>query len=101
MRPYLYALAALLAAAPAAATTYVMVADPVLADQAAVIAVVRVAEAKSAPVRETAATDYRVSVERLIQGRVPEGLLTVRVPGGIRPEGTSLAICGAPQLRPG
>jgi hypothetical protein len=94
------AAALLLAACPAAATTFVMVGDADLADQAAVIAKVRV-EAASSPAGGAPVTDYRVSVERLLQGKASSGSLTVRVPGGQRPDGTGLAIHGAPKLAAG
>lgn len=89
----------LLAALPAAATTFVMMDDADLADQAAVVAEVRV-EGMSPAEDGTPATDYRVAVERLLQGR-PDGRLTVRVPGGRAADGTGLAIHGAPRLADG
>jgi hypothetical protein len=89
-----------LAACPAAATTFVMVKDADLADQAAVIAEVQV-DAATSPAGGAPVTDYRVSVERLLQGQAPGGSLTVRVPGGQRTEGLSLAIHGAPKLAAG
>lgn len=95
----LAAAAFVLAACPAAATTFVMVGDADLADQAAVIAEVRVEASESSP-DGGPATDYQVSVERLLQGTAGSGL-TVRVPGGRRPDGTGLAIHGAPKLAAG
>lgn len=88
-----------LAACPAAATTFVMVGDADLADQAAVIAEVRV-DAASSPA-SGATTEYQVSVERLLQGQASGGSLNVRVPGGHGADGAGLAIHGAPKLAAG
>lgn len=93
------AAALLLAACPVAATTFVMVDDADLADQAAVVAEVRVEDASAAE-DGTPATEYRVAVERRLQGR-PAGRLIVRVPGGQAADGTGLAIHGAPRLAAG
>ncbi|HSF42683.1 MAG TPA: hypothetical protein VLT87_22960 [Thermoanaerobaculia bacterium] len=100
-----FAFAALaFAACPAAATTFVMVEDADLADQAAVVAEVRVENATS-PADGAPATEYWVSVERLLQGQLQgknsAGRLTVRVPGGQQPDGIGLAIHGAPRLAAG
>jgi hypothetical protein len=92
-------------AAPAAATTYRMVSDTDLADQAPVIveAVVLASggAAGSSPAATVIATDYQVEVERWLRGEAARGSLTVRVPGGQRPDGTGLKIWGAPALRVG
>lgn len=87
--------------APARATTYKMVGDAALADQAAAIAEVRVDGVESAPTEGWPATDYLVSVERLVKGSVPGSSLIVRVPGGQRPGGLGLRIWGAPEFEPG
>lgn len=87
--------------APARATTYKMVGDAALADQAAAIAEVRVDDIESAPTEGWPATDYLVSVERLVKGSVPGSSLIVRVPGGRRPGGLGLRIWGAPEFAPG
>jgi hypothetical protein len=87
-------------AAPAAATTYRMVSDTDLADQAPVI-VEAVVTAAGSPAAAALSTDYQVEVERWLRGEAARGSLTVRVPGGQRPDGTGLKIWGAPALRVG
>ncbi|HKV07140.1 MAG TPA: hypothetical protein VJ725_03315 [Thermoanaerobaculia bacterium] len=98
-RAFAAAAALVLAASSAAATTFVMVDDADLADQAAVIAEVRV-DAAGSPADGAPATEYEVSVERLLQGRA-DRRLTVRVPGGQGTDGVGLAIHGAPRLAAG
>ncbi|HSL82309.1 MAG TPA: hypothetical protein VLF66_06000, partial [Thermoanaerobaculia bacterium] len=103
-RPLLSALlatAALSAAAPAAATTYVMVEDPVLADQASAVVDARVVAVEPAPVAGRPATDYTVEIERLVAGSAPGTTLIVRVPGGVRPDGLELRIWGVPRFAVG
>src|SRR5512132_3834134 len=75
-----------LAAAPAGATTYVMMADRDLADQSAVIAVVRVAAIEPSAEAGAPATDYVVRVERTVKGAIA-GSVRIRVPGGDGPGG--------------
>jgi hypothetical protein len=90
-----------LLARPAAATSYVMVEDGDLADQAAVIAEVQVDSSQPAPARRSAGTDYLVDVLRTVKGSPAGSSIVVRVPGGRRPDGMSLKIWGAPELRDG
>jgi hypothetical protein len=87
-------------AVPAAATTYRMVDDPDLADQAPAIVEAVVTAFGSAPGNGAPATDYRIEVERWIRGRGANGL-TVRVPGGRRSDGLGLKVWGAPELGTG
>jgi hypothetical protein len=89
--------ACLLAALPAWATSYVMVSDEDLTDQAAVVVEARVLSVDSAPT-ERIATDYLVEVERVVKGSLPGSNLIVRVPGGFRPDGTGRVIWGSPDL---
>ncbi len=87
----------LLAASPAAGLTYVMVPDTTLADRAEVIAEVRVLGIDPSPANaEGVVTDYSMVVEHVIQGEVLASPVTVRVVGGIRPDGTGLYVDGAP-----
>jgi hypothetical protein len=94
-------------AAPAAATTYRMVSDTDLADQAPVIVEAVVTAAGSSPAVGALTTDYQIEVERWLHGETTEAAeaagssLTVRVPGGQRPGGMGLKIWGAPALRVG
>jgi hypothetical protein len=91
-----------LAAPPAAATSFVMVADRDLADQAPlivtgwVVAAAPADEAGGAP-----ATDYAVAVEQAIKGAAGAATLTVRSPGGVRADGLGLAVFGAPRFAAG
>lgn len=85
-------------AVPAAATTYQMVSDQVLVDQAAAVAEVRVVAAEPAPTTGRPATDYTVEVERLVKGHIPGSTIVVRVPGGVRPDGVGLKVWGAPEF---
>lgn len=91
----------LLPAASAFAVTYVMMEDAVLADQAPVIAQVRVTSAESAGLPHRAATDYQVEIEHLVKGFVPGSSIIVRVAGGQTADGRELILHGAPRLREG
>jgi hypothetical protein len=92
--------ALLLLSLPAAATTYTMVSDVDLAAQAPAIAEVTIQSSDVSPVQGLPATDYLVSVERVLQGDLPGSNLIVRVPGGVRPGGMALKIWGAPEFAP-
>src|SRR5436305_11029210 len=93
--PLLSAVVLLAAAVPAAATSYVMVADADLADQAAVIAEGRIVSAAPSP--GSPSTDYLLEIGRLVKGYTAGSSVVVRVLGG-RPEDgrPGLAISGAP-----
>jgi hypothetical protein len=93
--------ALLLLALPAGATTYMMVSDANLASQASAVAEVSVESVDVSPAQGWPATDYLVSVERVIQGNLPGSSLIVRVPGGERAGGMGLRIWGAPSFAPG
>ncbi|HEX5758233.1 MAG TPA: matrixin family metalloprotease, partial [Thermoanaerobaculia bacterium] len=91
----------LAAAAPLAAATYVLPSDESLADQAPVIAAVRVADAGPAPARAGIATDYVVEVEEVVKGDLPGSTVVVRVPGGEADGGLALRVSGAPRFAAG
>lgn len=94
---------ALLLALPAGAATYVPMADAALVDQAPLIVQGTVETVGPAP-EETglAATDSAVRIERVLKGEMEEGeTLTVRVPGGERPDGVGLWAPGAPRFAEG
>ncbi len=99
----LFALGAVVAARPALATSYVMISDAALADQASVVVDARVVGAEPAADYDRApATDYRVEVDRVVKGDAPGGVLVVRVPGGFDPAtGVGLKVFGAPEFGPG
>ncbi|HEX3127597.1 MAG TPA: fibronectin type III domain-containing protein [Thermoanaerobaculia bacterium] len=91
------------AGAPLMATSYVMVSDESLVDDSPVAAVVRVASVDRAAGRNAgqAITEYRIQVEEVLKGTIPEGIggmATVRVPGGLGPNGMALKIYGAPRF---
>ncbi|HEX5758079.1 MAG TPA: fibronectin type III domain-containing protein [Thermoanaerobaculia bacterium] len=93
------AIAALAAAgSPVRATSFVMVADEALADQAAVVVEARFLSRAAAPGRAPA-TDYLFAVERIVKGSLGEGRLTVRFPGGRAASGMRLQIWGVPEFR--
>ncbi len=94
-------LPAILIAAPLSAATYVLPSDDDLADQAPVIAAVRIADAGPAPARVGAATDYVVEVEEVVKGDVLAGAVVVRVPGGEAEGGLEMRVSGAPRFAPG
>lgn len=94
--------ASLLLLAPRAeATTYMMVSDADLAAQASAIAEVSVESVDVSPAKGSPATDYLVSVERVLQGSLPGSSLIVRVPGGLRADGMGLKVWGAPEFAAG
>jgi hypothetical protein len=104
-RPLALALLALplaLSARPAAATTYMMMSDQALADQAAAVVDVEIVGVESAPVVDgPPATDYLVEVNRVLKGDLPGSTIVVRVPGGVNPAGLGLKIWGAPRFGDG
>jgi hypothetical protein len=102
MKPKLLALPLLalplLLRQPAAATTYRMMPDSALADQAAAVVEVKVVDVSSAPLDGQPATDYLVEVNRVLKGSLSGSTVVVRVPGGVDPQGLGLKIWGAPQF---
>jgi hypothetical protein len=98
----LLALPLALTARPAAATTYMMMSDQALADQAAAVVDVEIAGVEPAPVLDgPPATDYLVEVSRVLKGDLPGSTVVVRVPGGVSPDGFGLKIWGAPRFADG
>ncbi|HSG38894.1 MAG TPA: hypothetical protein VLE27_04585, partial [Thermoanaerobaculia bacterium] len=95
----LFVVALALCALPATATTYMMMSDPDLADQAPAVVEARVVGVDYAPtLGGMPATDYLVEVSRVLKGDLPGSTVLVRVPGGINPEGLGLKIWGAPRF---
>src|SRR6185295_11187840 len=87
---------------PAAATTYMMMSDRALADQASAVADVKVVGVESSPLVDgPPATDYLVEVNRVLKGDLAGSTIVVRVPGGINPLGVGLKIWGAPVFAEG
>jgi hypothetical protein len=92
--------------APLAATSYVMVSDEALVDAAPFALVGRIVAVNRSAVLESRAgrslaTEYTVAIEEPLKGQAPEGLLRVRVPGGVGADGIGLKIYGAPRFRQG
>jgi hypothetical protein len=87
---------------PVTATSYVAIADADLLDRSPVVVEGRVVAVEPAPVDGLPAIDYRIDVERTLKGGpAPGSRLTVRVPGGVRPDGVGLEIWGAPRFAEG
>lgn len=92
----------LLAALPAGAATYVPMADEALVDQATLIVQGTVEAVALGSEAAGLATDSTIRVERVLKGKALEGAtLTVRVPGGERPDGVGLGVPGAPRFAEG
>jgi hypothetical protein len=101
LQPLLALLGVAFLATPAIATSYVMVADPNLADQASLIAEVRIVGSAPSPAETMPATDYLVTIEHLIKGSSTGSSIVVRVPGGVRADGKAIRIWGAPEFKEG
>lgn len=97
----LFLLALLVLAVPAGATTFQMVSDRSLAEQAAAVVEARVVGVEPAPVQGRPSTDYLVEVERVLKGDLPGSTVVVRVPGGVGPDGIGLKVWGAPEFAEG
>ena len=74
--------AVILCAGSATATSFVMMSDEALLDQAAVVAVVTVLSSSPAGAVGAPSVDYLVLVERLLKGAPSGSNLVVRVAGG-------------------
>jgi hypothetical protein len=97
--PLLLATTLCLPGLPAAATSYVPMTDEALVAQAPlalVVKIVKIGGAGSSSREGGPATDYTARVERVLKGDLTAREITVRVPGGIGPDGIGLRIWGAP-----
>jgi hypothetical protein len=90
-----------LGGAAARATTFKMVSDEALADQAEVIVEAVVVGVEDAPLTGAPATDHTVEVSRVLKGHVPGGTLVMRTPGGANLRGEGLRVWGAPRFAAG
>lgn len=92
-----------LAAAPSEATTYVMVPDEALVDEAPLASVVRIEaiDPAAGKIGGPVETEVVATVERVLKGRPAGGTVRVRFPGGIGADGRGLRIFGAPGFREG
>ena len=86
---------------PLAATTYVLVPDHLLADQADVIAQVEVAGSEVVVDDSGIWTRYTGRITELIRGDATSARLVFSVIGGDAPGGASLRVFGAPEFRRG
>ena len=89
-----------LASLPLGATTYVQMSDEAIADQATVIAQIEIVKALEGGWSEPPVTEYLGIVQRVLKGRVEGSTITVRVPGGVQPDGLELHIPSVPVLEP-
>ncbi len=97
----LFSLALVLLPALASGTSYVMVSDETLVDQAELIVEVEVLAVDPSPGAGLPVTDYLMAVEHVTLGDLVASPLTVRVRGGLLPDGMGLHIHGAPRFKVG
>lgn len=93
-------IALLVSGGRADATLYVMMLDEDLVDgsQAVVVGTVLLDEVAAGT---TPSTDYTVHVDSVLKGEVAAESVTVRILGGIRPDGIGLRVFGAPRFAAG
>lgn len=97
MRLKLFLLAATLLTPSALATSYVMMRDDVLSDQARLVLVGTVERVESI-VANPPYTRYHVRAERLLKGQLQGETVAVDVLGGITPGGSQLVLDGNPSF---
>ncbi|HRC85471.1 MAG TPA: matrixin family metalloprotease, partial [Thermoanaerobaculia bacterium] len=85
----------------AGATSFVMVSDADLADEATLIAEVRIEASRAAAASGLPATLYNARVLEVLKGEAPGETLTVRVAGGATQQGQALRFWGAPSFATG
>ncbi len=91
----------LLIPAPGNGLTYAGISDETLADRAELIVEVQVLVVDPSPDVGRPVTDYRMAVEHVTLGDLVASPLTVRVIGGILPDGMGLHAHGAPSFAVG
>ena len=96
----LAAAALALGAGAAFATTIELISDAKLVDRAPLVVVATI-EQKSEPILSPPVTDWSISVERVLKGSLGESRLTLRVPGGLAPNGLLKLVYGTPPFRAG
>ena len=84
----------------ARALTYLAIDDATLADQAVAIAEIDVLSVESAPGTLLPSTDYVVLVDRVLKGSLGANEV-IRVLGGVRDDGLTFVVPGAPVFREG
>ena len=95
MRLRLFLLAATLLTPSALATSYVMIHDDVLTDQAKLVLVGSVERVESI-VSNPPYTRYHIRSERLLKGQLDGDTVAIDMPGGLTPSGSRLVLYGAP-----
>lgn len=85
----------------AGATTYVMVADEDLTDDALAIAVVRVQGREVVEIGTGIYTDFYLRPETVLKGDLGASIFHVRRLGGVLPDGRGLYVHGVPELAVG
>jgi hypothetical protein len=98
---YLAAALAVVTALPAAATSYVPIADAPLTDQAAVVIEGTVVATRAQTASGRPRTEHTVRVESVLKGSVAGDTVRVQVLGGDTQDGASLRVWGAPALAVG
>ncbi len=91
----------ILASAPGAATTYVMITDEELLAQADAVVRGSIVALADDPAGALPATTYLLEIDEAIAGYVPASSLEVRVSGGLDEVGDSWVVWGAPRFREG
>jgi hypothetical protein len=90
-----------LAAAPAGATTFVMVSDESLVQQADLIVRARIDRVDPQSTTAAARTEVRALVDEVLKGQDPGETVRLSVLGGRSADGMTLKIWGAPSFREG
>ena len=99
MRLKLFLLATTLLTPSALATSYVMIHDDVLTDQAKLV-LVRTVERVESILSNPPYTRYHIRSERLLKGRLDAETVAVDVLGGLNPSGNRLVLFGNPSFAP-
>ena len=91
---------------PLAATSFVRVSDEALVDESPLAVVARVTSVDRSVVVKgrqgtMLVTEYVLEVEDALKGEDPGRVLRMRLPGGVKPDGTALKIYGMPRFRMG
>jgi len=83
------------------ATSFVMVPDEAMVDQAPLVIEGTVISGSLAEMASGLSTVYQVEIVETLKGTATGQIVSVRVPGGVRPNGTGFQIWGAPSFAVG
>jgi len=100
LRALTWLAAALFAVAPLAASIIVPIGDEALVDASPLVLLARV-EGKLPALSDRPATDWLITVERVLKGELADGAVIVRTPGGTAANGDWMHVFGAPSFRRG